>query len=77
MQRYDWPGNIRELENLIRMLLVTVENKIINVDNLPQKLLKKNKVPISQNINYEDEYKIAYNKTLSSFEKEYIQYHLR
>jgi DNA-binding NtrC family response regulator len=76
MQKYDWPGNIRELENLIRMLLVTVGNKIINVDDLPQKLLNEKKVQVSQNFNYEDEYKIAYNKTLSSFEKEYIQYHL-
>ena len=76
MQRYDWPGNIRELENLIRMLLVTVENKTINVDNLSQKLLNKYKTQASQNINYEDEYKVAYNKTLSSFEKAYIKYHL-
>jgi DNA-binding NtrC family response regulator len=77
MQSYDWPGNIRELENLIRMLLVTVEGKTINAENLPPKLLKQNKIPMSQNINYEDEYKSAYNKTLSSFEKEYIQYHLK
>ncbi len=27
LQRYDWPGNIRELENLIRMLLVTEKVK--------------------------------------------------
>ena len=76
MQKYDWPGNIRELENLIRMVLVTVEDKIINVDDLPQKLLVKNEVPISKKINYEDEFKIAYHKNLSSFEKEYISYHL-
>jgi len=77
MQSYDWPGNIRELENLIRMLLVTVEGKTINAENLPPKLIKQNKMPMSQNLNYEDEYKSAYNKTLSSFEKEYIQYHLK
>lgn len=76
MQSYDWPGNIRELENLIRMLLVTVEGKTISAENLPPKLLKE-KIQMSQNINYEDEYKNAYNKTLSSFEKEYIQYHLK
>ena len=76
MLRYDWPGNIRELENLIRMLLVTVENNTIKVNDLPQKLLNENMVHIPQNINYEEEYKVACNKTLSSFEKAYIKHHL-
>jgi two-component system nitrogen regulation response regulator NtrX len=58
------------------MLLVTVEGKTISAENLPPKLLKQ-KIQMSQNINYEDEYKNAYNKTLSSFEKEYVQYHLK
>ena len=33
--RYDWPGNIRELENLIERLSVLVENQTINADDLP------------------------------------------
>lgn len=76
MLKYDWPGNIRELENLIRMLLVTVENNTINVNNLPEKLLNENMIQKSQNVNFEDDYKVAYNKTLSSFEKAYIKHHL-
>jgi DNA-binding NtrC family response regulator len=77
LEKYDWPGNIRELENLIRMLLVTQESKLIEIDNLPAKLLKQTKPHKSRNIYYEDEFKIAYNKTLTSFEKEYFLYHLR
>jgi len=33
---YRWPGNIRELENIIKRLVATVNNKVIKVDNLPE-----------------------------------------
>jgi len=32
---YDWPGNIRELENLIERLVILSEDGVIRVDNLP------------------------------------------
>jgi DNA-binding NtrC family response regulator len=32
---YSWPGNIRELENLLQRLLVIVENDLIDVADLP------------------------------------------
>lgn len=32
---YSWPGNIRELENLIRYLMVTTEGDYIGVVNIP------------------------------------------
>ena len=32
---YDWPGNIRELENLIERLVILSEDGIIRVENLP------------------------------------------
>jgi transcriptional regulator with GAF, ATPase, and Fis domain len=32
---YHWPGNIRELENLIRYLMVTTPSESIGADNLP------------------------------------------
>ncbi|MFC1724933.1 sigma-54-dependent transcriptional regulator [candidate division KSB1 bacterium] len=35
LKNYNWPGNIRELENLIQRLLVMVEGKIIDVPDLP------------------------------------------
>ena len=33
--QYDWPGNIRELENLVERLSVLVEESLINVSDLP------------------------------------------
>ncbi len=38
MQRYDWPGNIRELENLVERLSVLVENDTIQPADLPEKI---------------------------------------
>lgn len=32
---YSWPGNIRELENLIRYLMVTTEDEYVELINLP------------------------------------------
>ena len=33
---YSWPGNIRELENMLERLVVIVEDSIINVCDLPK-----------------------------------------
>lgn len=37
--RYDWPGNIRELENLIERLIVTDENGLIMLEHLPSSII--------------------------------------
>ena len=39
---YRWPGNIRELENIIERALVMSSNDTITLDDLPEYLLKKN-----------------------------------
>ncbi len=36
---YNWPGNIRELENLIERTMLFCEAPVIDVNNLPQELL--------------------------------------
>jgi DNA-binding NtrC family response regulator len=36
---YAWPGNIRELENVIERLMVTVHEKIITLDHLPKEMV--------------------------------------
>ena len=33
--RYPWPGNIRELQNIIERLILTTKNTIITEENLP------------------------------------------
>lgn len=38
LQHYDWPGNIRELANLIERMCILYPNQIIGIDELPEKI---------------------------------------
>jgi len=38
LKAYDWPGNIRELHNLVERLLVLADGDVIEVGELPQEL---------------------------------------
>ncbi|MBZ4645303.1 MAG: sigma-54 dependent transcriptional regulator, acetoin dehydrogenase operon transcriptional [Petroclostridium sp.] len=40
LNTYHWPGNIRELENLIQYLISVSNSEVIDVDILPNKLLE-------------------------------------
>ncbi len=43
-RKYHWPGNIRELENLIHRLVVLCQGEIITVDQLPKEFLDGEKL---------------------------------
>ena len=45
LQKYTWPGNIRELENVVKSLMITNVSEIITKDALPQNLLKQAPMP--------------------------------
>lgn len=38
-RRYQWPGNIRQLENYLRRIFVLSENEVIDKDELPPEIL--------------------------------------
>lgn len=38
LQRYDWPGNIRELKNFCERMLILLSGQTIKAENLPQEI---------------------------------------
>ncbi len=48
LANYSWPGNIRELENLVERLIVTSSQTIIDVDALPRELAISGKAPAKE-----------------------------
>ena len=40
---YDWPGNVREIENCIERIVILSENNIAKIDDLPSEIINANK----------------------------------
>jgi two-component system nitrogen regulation response regulator NtrX len=47
MQNYDWPGNIRELKNIMERLVIMSATTTIDLTQLPEAILEKNKLALS------------------------------
>src|SRR6185369_4408360 len=44
MQSYDWPGNIRELKNIMERLVIMTTGKVIGIDQLPDMILEGSQI---------------------------------
>ena len=54
MRLYPWPGNIRELENLITRLVLTKGEGMIEVTDLPPRYLQEDLFPLREGASYHD-----------------------
>ena len=43
---YTWPGNVRQLRNLMERMAVTVEGKMVHAEDLPHDLRSGSLVPV-------------------------------
>ena len=71
LQRYHWPGNVRDLENAVQSAMIQAQGEIINLENLPLRICGYTKVsdgPSPGNIGLE-EYVSQHTRTV---EKEMI-----
>ncbi|GJQ48648.1 strong similarity to sigma 54 response regulator protein [Candidatus Kuenenia stuttgartiensis] len=46
---YDWPGNIRELQNMIEIAVALSKSEIMNIDELPLPVTVEEFVALSRN----------------------------
>lgn len=46
---YDWPGNVREMENIIERMVILAEGDHITLDDLPEKIARKHALELDEN----------------------------
>jgi DNA-binding NtrC family response regulator len=54
LQRYDWPGNIRELQNIIERLVILSDGAMLDVTHLPKEILNGDAPPANGTARVED-----------------------
>jgi len=76
---YTWPGNIRELRNVLESAILTCENGVLEEFNLPEWFIEaqaQNKVDLDQKISFgavSMPLTTDYRRTMYRFEKEYFR----
>ncbi len=75
LMRYDWPGNIRELENVIEQAVTLSENQVIGVGDLPVQLQSRWKTNTLKDKTTEGQVSLV--DAVKSFERDIIESALR
>lgn len=68
LYKYNWPGNIRELANLVERLIVTSDEPLIKPENLPEKYLAKNKNAVKTGCDFK-----SLREAVEEFEMQLVQ----
>ncbi len=71
LEEYDWPGNIRELENVVERAVTLVKGEVITLSELPPSIQPKNKSGFSfKDLSHAE----AKQKAIDNIEKKYLLY---
>ena len=74
LRNYDWPGNIRELKNLVQRLLILGISNTIDIDELEVALGKRTNHAFDKEFNAN--FELPLRQAREQFEKAYLQYKL-
>ena len=73
LQYYDYPGNVRELENIIHRAVILCSGKLIKPEHLPDEINTKPHSYLKFNSNFSISFKEAKDKVVSDFEQTYLR----
>jgi len=68
---YPWPGNIRELENVIERMVILAEEDVLTMEDVPPHIKEMANQPKHKHIDIPDE-GIDFNKVVSEFEDQLL-----
>ncbi|HSR61935.1 MAG TPA: sigma-54 dependent transcriptional regulator [Gammaproteobacteria bacterium] len=74
LRGYDWPGNIRELKNLVQRLLILGNHEDIDVEELASAMGSTSTESV--NLEYNANFELPLRQAREQFEKAYLQYKL-
>jgi transcriptional regulator with PAS, ATPase and Fis domain len=72
LQNYAWPGNIRELENIIQRIISLAEEPVINLKYLPDEIVQMETASLDF-IDPDVSYKESKKQSMQIFEKRYLE----
>lgn len=71
---YDWPGNIRQLKNVVESAVVLSNHEILDIKDLPEEIKHPgNTVVTSKNVDYNLSFRDAKKILIENFERDFIQ----
>jgi DNA-binding NtrC family response regulator len=75
LNSYNWPGNIRELENVVRQAVVFAEGTLIRADDLQISSGIQDVSPavVSNSPSHKEPFKVAKAQVIESFERSYLK----
>jgi DNA-binding NtrC family response regulator len=74
LQAYAWPGNIRELENVMERAVTLARQATITAEDLPDEVREGQPMDWSSDLSRDEESFFAKLPTLEAVEKRYVQY---
>ena len=72
LSKYNWPGNVRELQNAIEQAMSMTENRILQIEDLPQNILEE-QLEYGGDFESESSFKEAKRNYVRTFSKKYLK----
>ena len=73
MQGYDWPGNIRELENVVERCMIFAENSVVELEHLPSEIRGESLPSLEAGELPDEGLKVAVREATAKIERQLIE----